>query len=401
MLPPMDEFCRHCGHPLGANDEFCGSCGQPAHAEPAVTAEPQGPPPVEDPFLTDGSVQVSTPGPTTPSETAQIRAAAAKSGSSRPAHARTAGGSSRAPTIIVGAVIVVALLFGVYFLIFAPKNATPVSPTAAPTTGAPKPSETPSDTPKPADLKPADARLRGNMQLDMTATSTDVDGLKGETTHFVYHFDPRCAEGPCDVVSANPRVILLRSGASYEGESTGSSGSTCNGEPISSYIKITLRVQDAAMREGKWTATKVIGKLNQNISQSASSQSTCDPAQATYKIHGRTTSKPVSSDGGVPAIHLTAYPNLASPADASNYFLDAWRHDDRGAAGWAGTDTALNFMFSQSQKPYKVGCAGLKYLNGTNCGLYLHHSDLPYIIFNLRQGTDPAWYVKDAYINAD
>lgn len=351
----MDRFCRHCGTQLQPGDEFCGSCGLALSDEPASESAPG-----------HGQHESAEGGPYPGSRTGWIIAA-----------------------VVVVALVVVG---GALAFMQGGDDGT-ASPTPMALTPSQAPSGEPSATGSPQ-VEPSDARLEGTFRMEIVATSSNVEGIKGEEYPTVLAFKPRCQEGACDTaMSTKPTILLTHDGASYIGAESGPFGSTCNGKDIDSEMTYKLR----ATRVQDGTVVRLEGKAIQAIA----GQEGCGAAKAGYSVRAFSSTKPVTDGSGVPPIALEDYPPLNSPWSASDYLLQSWLDDDRPGAEWAGDADAVDFLWSIKRKDYRLTCSGLGYLEGTHCGLLLHKQKWPIIIFQLRTNDDPQWKVKNAYWNAE
>lgn len=131
--------------------------------------------------------------------------------------------------------------------------------------------------------------------------SARVDGTFNITTTFVrktgygdyqhpnfgWRFDPQCPEGPCnvdvrDIHERAFRVELERKGAHYTGTYTGQFTIECGNSRSISTVTLNLHVDAAEAVGEEWLATSLSGSMK----QSEAAQLGCQPAEATFSVHG-------------------------------------------------------------------------------------------------------------------
>ncbi len=339
----MASFCGQCGSPLQAGDHFCRSCGTRVDDVAPVGTASQAAQPTTPP------AGEAIGAPPTPPLTAAT--------TSTPSTPST---TNKGPLLIIGALVLVGVAIVVVLLLTRGGGnevspAPAASPVASPSS-SPSPSPTDGQDPKP---KLADARLRESWQLDYRVKSAGVSGLQGTTYHYVFHFDPHCTDGACDVtMSTDPSIVLQRNAAAYKGDATANFGSTCNGAAIPSHATVFVRVTRAAMKDGKWTATKLTGSVKQTIA----AQQGCQATKVAYVVSGHPTTKDWSKESGIPGVALSADP--PTPEAAAQALLSAWRTGSRSDALDVATAPAVDDLFtiprSFSNGLMLSSCSGVK-----------------------------------------
>ncbi len=328
----MASFCGRCGSPLHEGDRFCRKCGTRAdEVEPVASATEAA-----QPLPTPTGESVGAP-PTPPPT------------------------GNKGPVLIIGALILVGIaIVGVLLLTRGAGEDVVASPSAAPSPSAlPSPSDSPPTGSQGTGPKLADARLRESWQLDYRVKSASTSSLEGTTYHYVFHFDPHCKDGACDVtMGTEPTIVLQRNAAAYKGDATANFGSTCNAAAIPSHTTVFLRVSRAAMKDGKWTATKLTGTVKQTIA----AQQGCEAAKVTYAVSGHPTTKPWTKTSGIPGVALSADPS--TPEAAAQALLTAWRAGSRSDALDVANASAVDDLFaipsSYSKGLLLSGCSGTK-----------------------------------------
>lgn len=131
------------------------------------------------------------------------------------------------------------------------------------------------------------ARLDGTFNI--TTTFVRKMGY-GDYQHpnFGWRFDPQCPEGPCtvavrDIHDQAFRVALERNGARYTGTYTGQFTIECGNSRSISTVTLDLHVDAAEAVGEEWLATRLSGSMK----QSEAAQLGCQPAEATFSVHGR------------------------------------------------------------------------------------------------------------------
>lgn len=336
MLPAMASFCGQCGSPLQEGDHFCRNCGTRVDNVAPVGAASEAAQPIATPTETPAEVAPIGAPPTPPPT------------------------GNKGPLMIIGALALVGIAIVVVLLLTrGGGNEAVISPAVSPIASqSPSPSPSPTDgkEPKP---KLADARLRESWQLDYRVKSASSSSLQGTTTHYVFHFDPHCTDGACDVtMSTEPTIVLQRNAAAYKGDATANFGSTCNSAAIPSHATVFLRVTRAAMKDGKWTATKLTGTVKQTVA----AQQGCEAVKVAYNVSGHPTTKPWSKTSGIPGIVLSSDP--PTPEAASQALLSAWRSGSRSDALDVANASAVDDLFaipaSYSKGLMLSGCGGTK-----------------------------------------
>ena len=114
----------------------------------------------------------------------------------------------------------------------------------------------------------ADARLAGDMPVQVTVTATSGGLTVGETWSDTFAFTPSCDSGPCATTldgGVTPpgynthtfQVQLDRNGAGYSGTTTAHithCGSPDNAVDVNDTVKVTLTVTSGAVSDGTWLA---------------------------------------------------------------------------------------------------------------------------------------------------
>ena len=135
----------------------------------------------------------------------------------------------------------------------------------------------------------SEARLMGDFEVTARVTSSrGVDFSEGKVFHHSWSFSPKCRAGPCNVAwrataYQQIRTVLKRSGAEYSGDDRGHMGFTCAGGNIRSHVILRIIVERADAVRGEWVATRIRGKLIQEVP----AQRTCGRSTATYRVRGK------------------------------------------------------------------------------------------------------------------
>lgn len=133
-----------------------------------------------------------------------------------------------------------------------------------------------------------EARLEGVFDLDLRRTSTYGISDEPERSTAGWRFRPDCHAGACDVVWKDivrpiEAIDLARDGARYEGSGSGRIGFECGTTPLISSYRISVKVIDARVADGVWTATKIEGTW----SYSSSEQLGCRSGGTTWSAVGK------------------------------------------------------------------------------------------------------------------
>jgi hypothetical protein len=114
----------------------------------------------------------------------------------------------------------------------------------------------------------AQARLSGDFNVAVKLVSQTGFSSYGPNFTTGWHFKPKCAEGPCDVVwtdlnEKSFKATLDRSKATYSGSDTGDFGSTCGKTSHNSVLTVKFHVTKARAVDGEWRAVKLAGTITQ------------------------------------------------------------------------------------------------------------------------------------------
>lgn len=114
----------------------------------------------------------------------------------------------------------------------------------------------------------AQARLSGDFNVSVKLVSQTGFSSYGPNFTTGWHFKPKCAAGPCDVVwtdlnEKSFKATLDRSKATYSGSDTGDFGSRCGKTSHDSVLTVKFHVTKARAVDGEWRAVKLAGTITQ------------------------------------------------------------------------------------------------------------------------------------------
>jgi hypothetical protein len=142
---------------------------------------------------------------------------------------------------------------------------------STPSTGAvPTPSASPAPPP-PKPARPSDATLTGEFDVTATLVSTSVNFRGPRTSRYPLLFDPKCSQGPCDVLITAPgregwdsRGLFLRQRGRYRWLRR-YSPFTCDDEEIPANAEYLIRPMKVRLDEDgqTWIVSKFEGSLNE------------------------------------------------------------------------------------------------------------------------------------------
>jgi hypothetical protein len=112
------------------------------------------------------------------------------------------------------------------------------------------------------------ARLSGEFNIKLKPTSQYGFQNKYTRTTLGWSFNPKCAEGACNVVWRDLyfksfRTTLARKGTRYSGSDSGRFDVTCSGARAVTTLAVRFKVTKARAIDGEWRAVRLVGTLTQ------------------------------------------------------------------------------------------------------------------------------------------
>ena len=166
--------------------------------------------------------------------------------------------------------------------------------------GKPKPAPTPTPKPKPATKAPlavSNARLVGEFDVTTKITSASgIDVKRGETDSGTWRFTPKCSAGACSVRlryeyrgasfdSHTVRIALKKAGTVYKGAAT-TPLVECSFKDVPGVMNLRLEVTKGAWLDGRWRATRIVGRYEYDAPETTSGIYRCPAARITATVRG-------------------------------------------------------------------------------------------------------------------
>jgi hypothetical protein len=167
---------------------------------------------------------------------------------------------------------------------------------------SPKPSPPPPPKPKPSPPSKAagnlaNARLAGEWDVVTRVTAVSgIDAKRGSTDSGTWRFTPTCPTGACNVrlrieygrlltTEHIARLLMKKAGPAYKG-STATPLVECNFKDVVGTMVVRLKVTKGAWINGKWRATKIVGRYEYDAPATTSGIYRCPAARITSTVRG-------------------------------------------------------------------------------------------------------------------